>query len=137
MKYLFTILLLAVTSLTHGQDTIKIPVGVAKQIVKDLVTCDSNKAILDVTKEELVLTRTKVELKDSLLANAGSRIFNLQHQLTNQEAISNNYNKLFEDTKQQYKNLAKEYKQYKVKSRFVKVVGTIGFGALLYLYITK
>lgn len=137
MKYLFTILLLAVTSLTHGQDTIKIPVRVAKQIVKDLVTCDSNKAILDVTKEELVLTRTKVELKDSLLANAGSRIFNLQYQLTNQEAISNNYNKLFENTKQQYRDLAKDYKRYKAKSRFVKVVGTIGFGALLYLYITK
>lgn len=137
MKYIFTILLLAVTSLTHGQDTIKIPVRVAKQIVKDLVSCDSTKAVLDLTKEELVLTRTKVELQDSLLANAGNRIINLQHQLTNQEQISNNYNQLFEDTKQQYNNLSKEFKRYKVRSRFIKVVGGVGLGALLYLSIIK
>jgi hypothetical protein len=51
------------------QDTIKIPTPVAKQMAKDFISCDSTKAILQITKEELLLTQQKVVLKDNIILN--------------------------------------------------------------------
>lgn len=137
MRYLIILIALTIATTAQGQDTVKIPTPVAKRIVKELVSCDSAKAVLDLTKEELALTNTKVVLKDSLLSNAGLRITNLDGQLNNQKQISNSYNKLFEDTKQQYSNLSKEFSKYKVKSRFKTILSGAIIGSLAYLYFTK
>lgn len=138
MKHLLVLLIVTLSfNNLHAQDTLVLPAAVAKQIVKDLVICDSTKAVLEVTKEELSLTQQKVVLKDSLLSNAGMRIENLQGQLVNQTTISNNYSKLYDDAKEQYKNLAKEYKKYKVKQNVIKGAGAIVIGLLVYLHFIK
>ena len=62
MKYLFILLFLPLFG--KSQDTVKIPTPIAKQIARELVGCDSTKAILELTKEQLTLTENKVYLKD-------------------------------------------------------------------------
>ena len=52
-----------------AQDTVKIPTPIAKQIAKELVSCDSLKAIHELTVEQLTLTESKVVLKDSIISN--------------------------------------------------------------------
>ena len=68
MKQLL-IILLFISTLTKAQDTIKIPTPVAKQIAKELVGCDSVKAVHDLIKDQLKLTEYKVTLKDSIISN--------------------------------------------------------------------
>ena len=84
MKQILTILLIILSLSSKGQhvptydslgnvtyyteDTIHLPYSVAKQIAKELVGCDSTKAILELTKEQLTLTENKVVLKDSIIS---------------------------------------------------------------------
>ena len=68
MKYILT-LLLCLPLLVKSQDTIKIPTPIAKQIARDLVSCDSIKALHTLTIEELILTQGKLILKDNIIIN--------------------------------------------------------------------
>jgi hypothetical protein len=68
MKQLLIILVFILPIVAKSQDTIKIPVPAARQIAKDLVTCDSIKAVHELTKEQLILTKDKVVLKDSIIS---------------------------------------------------------------------
>ena len=68
MKYLLIILISLLPIAVKSQDTsIKISTSTARRVAKDLVICDSTKAMLEVTKEQLSLTEQKVVLKDSII----------------------------------------------------------------------
>ena len=114
----------------YVQDTIKLPYSVAKQIAKDLVSCDSAKAILELTKEQLTLTENKVTLKDSIIAG------HVQKGIMYEERIKNEQLKF--DTQGKFvKILQKQNKKLKVKLVFTKITLSAIIGGLTYLYITK
>jgi len=114
----------------YVQDTIKLPYSVAKQIAKDLVSCDSAKAILQLTKEQLTLTENKVTLKDSIIAG------HVQKGIMYEERIKNEQLKF--DTQGKFvKILQKQNKKLKVKLVFTKITLSAIIGGLTYLYITK
>ena len=128
MKYLFILLFLPLFG--KAQDTVKIPTPIAKQIAKELVGCDSLKAIHELTKEQLTLTEQKVVLKDSIISN------HVQKGIMYEERIKNEQLKF--DTQGLFvKQLQKQNKKIKVKLVFTKI--TLGgvIGGLTYLYFTK
>lgn len=69
MRKLLFLIAFIIPIVAKTQDTIKIPVPVAKQMVKELVNCDSSKAMLEITKYQLLLTEQKIELKDNIISN--------------------------------------------------------------------
>ena len=114
----------------YTQDTIHIPYSVAKTIAKELVECDSTKAILEVTKEQLRLTENKVYLKDETLRLYANKDIMYEVRIMNEQ-------KKF-TTQGEYVNvLRKQNKKLKVKLAFTKI--TLGgvIGGLTYLYFTK
>ena len=129
MKQLIIFLLLSPV-FVKAQDTIKIPTPVAKTIAKELVSCDSAKAILKLTKEQLILIENKVVLKDNIIAG------HVQKGIMYEDRIKNEQLKF--DTQGLFvKQLQKQNKKLKVKLIFTKI--TLGgiVGGLTYLYITK
>jgi hypothetical protein len=130
MKQLFTILFLTLATIAKSQDTVKIPTPIAKTIARELVECDSTKAILEVTKEQLKLTENKVYLKDETLRLYANKDIMYEERIMNEQ-------KKF-TTQGEYVNvLRKQNKKLKVKLAFTKI--TLGgiIGGLTYLYITK
>ena len=128
MKYLFILLFLPLFG--KAQDTVKIPTPIAKQIAKELVSCDSLKAIHELTVKQLTLTESKVVLKDSIISN------HVQKGIMYEERIKNEQLKF--DTQGLFvKQLQKQNKKLKVKLVFTKI--TLGgvIGGLTYLYFTK
>ena len=114
----------------YTEDTIKLPYSVAKQVAKDLVSGDSAKAILEVTKEQLTLTESKVVLKDSIISN------HVQKGIMYEERIKNEQLKF--DTQGLFvKDLQKQNKKLKVKLVFTKITLSAVIGGLTYLYFTK
>jgi len=130
MKYILIILVSLLPVLAKSQDTIKIPTQVAKQIAKELVSCDSLKAIHELTKEQLTLTEQKVILKDSIISG------HVQKGIMYEERIKNEQLK-FETQGLWVDELRKQNKRLKVKLVFTKI--TLGgvIGGLTYLYFTK
>ena len=130
MKKLLLILFILPLFSYAQQDTIKLPVYVAKQIVKDLVSGDSAKAELKLTNEHVVLLNQKLGLKDSIISG------HVQKGIRYEDRINNEQLKF--DTQQKWVNqLRKDNKKLKVKLRFIQVTGTAVIGGLAYLYITK
>lgn len=114
----------------YTQDTVHIPYSAAKQIAKDLVSCDSTKAVLELTKEQLKLTENKVYLKDETLRLYANKDIMYEMRIMNEQ-------KKF-TTQGEYVNvLRKQNKKLKVKLTFTRI--TLGgiIGGLTYLYITK
>lgn len=130
MKQLFTILLLALTTTVKSQDTIKVPTPVARQIAKDLVICDSAKAVLDLTTKQLTLTEDKVVLKDSIISSYKQKCVMYDTMLANEQ-------KKFAVQGEWIKDLRKENKKLKVKVLYTKITFSSIIGGLTYLYITK
>ena len=128
MKYLFILLFLPLFS--KSQDTIHIPTPVAKQIAKELVGCDSAKAILELTKEQLTLTEQKVTLKDSIISG------HVQKGIMYEERIKNEQLK-FDTQGKWVDQLRKQNKKLKAKLLFTKITLSAIVGGLTYLYITK
>ena len=112
------------------QDTIKIPYSVAKSIAKDLVICDSTKAILEVTKEQLTLVEQKSIWQDSVIANHERKGIMYEDRIKN-EQLKFNTQGLF------VKHLQKQNKKLKVKLVFTKITLSAVIGGLTYLYFTK
>jgi len=130
MKQLLTIIFLALTIVGKAQDTIKIPTPIARQIAKDLTICDSTKAVLELTKEQLTLTEDKVVLKDSIISN------HVQKSIIYEERIKNEQLK-FDTQGKWVDQLRKQNKKLKVKLLFTKITFGAIIGGLTYLYITK
>jgi CRISPR/Cas system CMR subunit Cmr4 (Cas7 group RAMP superfamily) len=114
----------------YTEDTIKLPYSVAKQVAKDLVSGDSAKAVLELTKEQLTLTEDKVVLKDSIISN------HVQKGIMYEERIKNEQLK-FETQGKWVDELRKQNKTLKVKLIFTKITLSAIIGGITYLYFTK
>jgi len=131
MKYILIVLLGLLSFSTKAQqDTIHLPYSVAKQIIKDLVVCDSAKAILELTKEQLTLTESKVALKDSIISNYIKKDTIYEERIKNEQLKFDAQGKFVEQLRTKNKKL-------KVKLLFTKVTFGAVIGGLTYLYITK
>jgi len=130
MKQLLIILAFILPSIVKSQDTIKIPTPVAKTIAKELVGCDSAKAILTLTKEQLSLTENKVVLKDSIISNHIKKENVYKQVITNQE-------QKFELQGQWVTELRKQNKTLKTKLTFTRVISILFTGFITYIYIRK
>jgi hypothetical protein len=127
MKYILT-LLLCLPLLVKSQDTIKIPTPIAKQIAKDLVSCDSIKALHTLTIEELILTQGKLILKDNIISNY------VDKGIMYEERIQNEQSK-FKVQELWVDDLRKENKKLKVKVLYTKISMGAIIGFLGYLLI--
>lgn len=130
MKYFLILLAFLPLTVSAQQDTIKLPLSVAKTIVKDLISGDSAKAELKLTNEQIILLNQKVVLKDSIITG------HVQKGIMYEERIKNEQQK-FEIQNLWVKDLRKQNKKLKVKLRFIQVTGTAIIGGLAYLYLTK
>jgi hypothetical protein len=127
MKYILT-LLLCLPLLVKSQDTIKIPTPIAKQIARDLVSCDSIKALHTLTIEELILTQDKLILKDNIISNY------VDKGIMYEERIQNEQSK-FKVQELWVDDLRKENKKLKVKILYTKISMGAIIGFLGYLLL--
>ena len=127
MKYILA-LLFCLPLLVKSQDTIKIPTPIAKQIARDLVSCDSIKALHTLTIEELILTQDKLILKDNIISNY------VDKGIMYEERIQNEQSK-FKVQELWVDDLRKENKKLKVKVLYTKISmgAIIGFFGYLLL----
>lgn len=130
MKYFLVLLSFLPLFASAQQDTIKLPVNVAKQIVKDLVSGDSAKAELKLCNENVTLLEKKIVLKDSIISGHKQQLVLCDERVANEV-------KKFDAQGLWVKQLQKENKKLKVKMRFIQITGTAIVGGLTYLYLTK
>jgi hypothetical protein len=132
-KLLFILLACPLLSLAQTKsqpDTIKIPTHAAKQIAKDLVNCDSLKAVHTLTVQQLTLTEQKVAVQDKIIAGHVEKGIMYEQRIKNEQEKFIVQGKWIED-------LRKENKKLKVKLGFIQIAGAAIGGFLTYLYITK
>ena len=130
MKQLLIILAFILPVIVKSQDTIKIPTPIAKTIAKELVGCDSVKAVHELTKEQLTLTKNKVTLKDSIISNYVKKEDIYKQVIANQE-------QKFELQGQWVNELRKQNKTLKVKLTFTRIISILFTGFITYIYIKK
>jgi CRISPR/Cas system CMR subunit Cmr4 (Cas7 group RAMP superfamily) len=129
MKYLLIILISLLPLAVKSQDTsIKMSTSTARKVAKDLVICDSTKAILEVTKEQLSLTEQKVVLKDSIISNHVNKGIMYETRIQNEQDKFKIQGLWVED-------LRKENKKLKVKVLYTKISMGAIIGFLGYLFI--
>jgi hypothetical protein len=132
-KLLFVLLVCPLLSLAQTKsqpDTIKIPTHAARQIAKDLVSCDSLKAVHTLTVQQLTLTEQKVAVQDKIIASHVEKGIMYEQRIKNEQEKFVVQGKWIED-------LRKENKKLKVKLGFIQIAGAAVGGFLTYLYITK
>ena len=129
MKKLLFILLFC-PLFTLSQDTIKLPTPIAKQVVKDLVSYDSLKAVHALTIQQLTLTERKVDVQSNIIKAHEEKGIMYEQRIKNEQEKFTVMGKWVED-------LRKQNKRLKVKLRFIQVAGAAVGGVLTYLYITK
>jgi hypothetical protein len=129
MKKLLFILLFC-PLFTLAQDTIKLPTPIAKQVVKDLVSYDSLKAVHALTIQQLTLTERKVDVQSNIIKAHEEKGIMYEQRIKNEQEKFIVQGKWVED-------LRKQNKRLKVKLRFIQVAGAAVGGVLTYLYITK
>jgi hypothetical protein len=130
MKQLLIILAFILPIVAKSQDTIHIPIPVAKSIARELVSCDSTKAILILTKEQLSLTENKVVLKDSIIVNHVKKEDVYKQVITNQE-------QKFELQGQWVTELKSQNRKLKAKLTFMQAATTVFVAVLTYIYVRK
>jgi hypothetical protein len=129
MKYIIAILIFF-PLFGKSQDTIKIPVPAARQIVKDLTVCDSLKEIHQLLTKQLTIVENKVELKDSIIDSYKQKCFMYNTMISNER-------RKFEMQKMWIGDLKKENKNLKVKLLYTKITMGAIITFLGYLLITK
>jgi hypothetical protein len=127
MKYILA-LLFCLPLLVKSQDTIKIPTPIAKQIARDLVSCDSIKALHTLTIEELILTQNKLILKDNIISNYVDKGIMYEERIQNEQSKFKVQGMWVDD-------LRKENKKLKVKVLYTKISMGAIIGFLGYLLI--
>ena len=130
MKNLLISIALLLPIFVKSQDTIRIPTPTAKTIVKELITCDSVKAIHQFTEEQLVLTETKVVVQDQIITS------HIQKETLYEERIKNEQQK-FDIQSKWVEDLRKENKKLKAKLLFTKITMSTVIAGITYLFITK
>jgi hypothetical protein len=106
------------------------PLPVVKQIMKDLVSGDSAKAVLKMTEVQLLETEKKVTLKDSVITT-------LRLKETNYQTIIQSEKEKFEIVERYSKKLEFDLKKEKVKNKFKSILGTGVIAILTVFLITK
>jgi hypothetical protein len=129
MKKLLFILLFC-PLFTLAQDTIKLSTPIAKQVVKDLVSYDSLKAVHALTVQQLTLTERKIDVQSNIIKAHEEKGIMYEQRIKNEQEKFVVQGKWVED-------LRKQNKRLKVKLRFIQITGVAVGGILTYLYITK
>jgi hypothetical protein len=131
---LISILSLSLTAFsqrdTNNQPKKYFPIPVVKQIVKDLMSGDSAKAVLKLTEQQLLETENKVIMKDSVITMLRDKESNYIKML---DAQNQKYSILEDHTKKVEWALKKE----KVKNKFKSILGGGALIALTFLLLTK
>ena len=129
MKYLLIILISLLPLAVKSQDTtIKMSASTARKVAKDLVICDSTKAILEITKEQLSLTEQKVVLKDSIISNHVNKGIMYETRIQNEQDKFKIQGSWVED-------LRKQNKKLKANLLFTKITMGVGIAFLGFLLI--
>jgi hypothetical protein len=102
----------------------------AKKLTKELVACDSIKAVHSLTKKELQLTQSKVKLKDSIIGQYVIKDSIYQEMLHNEELKFDAHSELVHD-------LEKANKKLKVKHNFTKIISGVVTVTLTILTLIK
>lgn len=142
MKQLITLVILffgltAQAQVVRDSGSICMPAVVAKQIASDLLKGDSAKVILNITSQELDITKSKMGYKDSIITAFKIKESLLSQQLRNETLQKEGYNALYNNVKIEYSTMAKSFKKYKVKSTFAIIIlsaGVIASTGLLIYY---
>ena len=142
---LFGIILLTINSYAQpgkvavDTNSVCMPVEIARQVAADLVKGDSAKAMLDLTMDELDITKQKIGYKDSLILNGKLKEINLLEQVRNERTQKEAYISLYTDAQKQYANLSTQFKRYKVKKTFTDILfigaTSVLTGTLIYLKV--
>lgn len=131
---LISILSLSLTAFsqtgTNNQPTKCFPIPIVKQIIKDLMSGDSAKAVLKLTEQQLLETENKVIMKDSVITMLRDKESNYIKMLDEQ---NQKYSILEDHTKKVEWDLKKE----KVKNKFKSILGGGALIALTFLLLTK
>jgi hypothetical protein len=134
MKHLLLILFLFIYPLSKAQDGITFPVPVAKQIAKDLTSCDSLSLVNELTKAELKYTQQKSLYKDSIIFNFKSKC------LLYEESLKNEQEK-FKIQGVYTESLERQNKRLKITLTVLKIIipttGTAALAGILYLALYK
>jgi hypothetical protein len=125
MKYILIVLLSLIPFNNFAQDTIRIPVSVAKQIIYDLNSYDSIHAEYLSLHDLYILSERETFYKDSILCDyeEQNQIFQQQLILCNQE--NKQYNKQIDD-------LNKSIKNTKRKTNTIEIGGAIMLTLLVF-----
>ena len=132
-KLLFSLLICPILSLAQTKpqpDTIKIPTHAARQIVKDLVSCDSLKAIHTLTMEQLTLTEQKVAVQDKIISSHIEKGIMYEQRIKNEQEKFTVQGKWVED-------LRKENKRLRAKAVFTKIISGVIVVTLTYFAFLK
>ena len=115
MKYLLIILISLLPLATKSQDTtIKMSLSTARKVAKDLIACDSVKAVFELTKDQLKLTDNKVEIKDSIIESYKAKC-------SIYDTIVSNEKKKFDEQNKWIKQVSKDNKSLKVRLIYTKI----------------
>ena len=135
MKKLFFIITLLISFTSFSQKTVKdtneicMPYTVAKKIALDLNRLDSITKVSKLTDIELIETRKKVDLKDSIITTFEQKETNYKLQIEKE-------NEKFKIVDDQNKDLRKDIKKITVKNTVIEIVGgsiiTILSGVLIF-----
>lgn len=119
-------------SQTSLPDTTKIalPIRVARDVVKDIVSGDSAKAVLVLTEQQLRKTENLVSAKDSIITNLGLKIVNYKDQIILAKQKGNIYQLQYEEQRKDNKELSR-------KLKFNNFLHYLIMGGLVSLYLTK
>lgn len=104
-----------------------LPIPVIKTIIKDLISGDSAKAVLELTEKELILTEQKVFLKDSVIYSMSEKEKNYK---SNIDLSDKKYLLLLEynnNLENNYKKVNLQLKVEKTKNKIKGVIITSGF----------
>jgi hypothetical protein len=112
-KILFILLLIPITAIS--QDTLHIPAPAAKAMVQQLVSCDSVKAIHELTKEQLTFTEKKVEVQDSIISG-------YQEKTKMYKDMLNNEQQKFKVQELWVDDLRKDNRRLKAKLLYTKII---------------
>jgi hypothetical protein len=97
----------------------------AKKLTKELVACDSIKAVHSLTKKELQLTQSKVKLKDSIIGQYIIKDSIYQEILHNEELKYNAQSELVYDLEKKNAKLIRRGKNTKIISTVITLGMTL------------
>jgi len=130
-KLLLSILLITLSFTSFSQNdtdstSIQLEVPVAKLVIKDLISGDGAKEELIINSEKVNLLNQKLVLKDSVIANLNSKIFNFNSMLdtkSNQLTLSQELSKKLET----------DLKKQQLKTKLMGGAGIVAVAVTIFL----